>query len=199
MRDPFDRSSKWLIGHYAASMLRLGGATGFTSCRTVQAEVVAPKKLPDGLLEVFYPSQEQADLYLVEISTYPEARAEQQAAEDAMLVLLDRGRLPEVLTIVLQPRGELRVGGRRDVASARGWSRLGFTWRVVDLWTLPADELLAANEIGLIPWVPLAHSDRPAEEVLRECRERIDRLAPPGEHGNFLAVIQLLGRLRYNR
>jgi hypothetical protein len=199
MRDPYDRSTKWLIAHQGAALLHLGGATGFTSCRPVQSEVVAPKKLPDGLLEVAFPGESDSDLYVVEISTYPERRAEQQARDDALLVLLDRGRLPEVLTLVLQPRGPLRIEGREEIASRRGWSRLGFNWRVVELWTLSAEELLSANEVGLIPWVPLAQSGRPAEVVLQECRDRIDRLVPPAEQGNFLAVTQMLARLRYNR
>ena len=199
MRDPYDRSTKWLIAHQGAALLHLGGATGFTSCRPVQGEVVAPKRLPDGLLEVSFPGDPEPDLYVVEISTYPEHRAEKQARDDAMLVLLDRGRLPEVLTLVLQPRGQLRIDGREEVASRRGWSRLGFTWRVVELWTLSAEALLAANEVGLIPWVPLAQSAQSAEVILRECRDRIDRLVPADEQGNFLAVTQMLARLRYNR
>ena len=199
MRDPYDRSTKWLIAHEAAALLHLGGATGFTSCRPVQGEVVAPKRLPDGLLEVSFPGEADPDLYVVEISTYPDGRAEQQASEDAMLVLLDRGRLPEVVTLVLMPRGQQRVAGREEVVSRRGWSRLNFTWRIVELWTLSAEALLAANEIGLIPWVPLAQSDQPAEKILRECRERIDRLVPPSQQGNFLAVTQMLARLRYTR
>ena len=199
MRDPYARSTKWLIAHQGAALLHLGGATGFTSCRPVQGEVVAPKRLPDGLLEVSFPGDPEPDLYVVEISTYPEHRAEKQARDDAMLVLLDRGRLPEVLTLVLQPRGQLRIDGREEVASRRGWSRLGFTWRVVELWTLSAEALLAANEVGLIPWVPLAQSAQSAEVILRECRDRIDRLVPADEQGNFLAVTQMLARLRYNR
>ena len=97
--DVYDRGAKWLIGHQAGAMLTIGGARGFTSWRAIQAEVIAPKKLPDGLLEVFYPGQGEPELYLVEISTYPERRAEEQALADAMLVYLDRGRLPEVLTL----------------------------------------------------------------------------------------------------
>ena len=199
MRDPYDRSTKWLITHQSAALLHLGGATGFTSCRALQGEVVAPRRLPDGLLEVIFPGEAEPDLYVVEITTYPEHRAEQQARDDALLVLLDRGRLPEVLTLVLQPRGPLRVEGRQEVASRRGWSRLDFRWRVVELWTLSAEELLAANEVGLIPWVPLARSVQPAEAILRECRDRIDRLVPPDERGNFFAVTEMLARLRYNR
>ena len=151
------------------------------------------------MLEVGFPDATEPVLYVVEISTYPERRAEQQARDDALLVLLDRGRLPEVLPLVLQPRGQLRVEGRQEVTSQRSWSCLAFTWRVVELWTLSAEALLAANEIGLIPWIPLAQSVQPAEVILRECRDRIDRLVPPGERGNFLAVTEMLARLRYNR
>src|SRR5947209_5127502 len=49
---PYDRSSKWLIDHYAAAMLRLAGITDVISCRPVPGEVVQPRQLPDGLLEV---------------------------------------------------------------------------------------------------------------------------------------------------
>src|SRR5207248_4329488 len=52
--------------------------------------------------------------------------------------------------------------------------------------------------VGLIPWVPLSHFDGPPEPIFRQCRERIDRDAPPDEHENLLAVTQVLAGLRYN-
>ena len=107
------------------------------------------KKLPDRLLEVFYPGQKEPELYLVEVSTYPERRAEEQALADAILVYLDRGRLPEVLTLVLCPRGLLRVGSERAIESPRGWTRFRANWRVVELWELSAADLLAMNDVGL--------------------------------------------------
>ncbi len=70
---------------------------------------------------------------------------------------------------------------------------------MVKLWEVPAQELLAAGDIGLIPWVPLARIDGPAEPVLRECRDRIGRDAPKDEQDNLMAVTQLLARLRYNK
>jgi hypothetical protein len=64
--------------------------------------------------------------------------------------------------------------------------------------TIPAAEMLAANDVGLLPWVPLAQFDGPPEPVFQECRARIDRDAPPDEHENLLAVTQILAGMRYN-
>jgi len=75
---------------------------------------------------------------------------------------------------------------------------LQLSWRIAKLWEVPAEELLAAVDVGLIPWVPLAQFDGPPEPIVRECRARIDRDAPPNEHENLLAVTQLLSRLRYD-
>jgi hypothetical protein len=41
----------------------------------------------------------------------------------------------------------------------------------------------------------LAHRRRP---IIKECHERINRLSPPEEHDNLLAVTTILTRLRYN-
>ena len=70
---------------------------------------------------------------------------------------------------------------------------------MVELWTVEAEPLLAAGDVGLIPWVPLTHFDGPPETVLRRCREQIDSLAKPEEHDSLLAVTQLLGSLRFTR
>jgi hypothetical protein len=67
----------------------------------------------------------------------------------------------------------------------------------VELWTLPAAALLAAHDVGLIPWVPLCWFDGPPEPVLQQCRQRIDAQASPQEHGNLLAVTQVFTALRY--
>src|SRR5205823_3269849 len=80
---------------------------------------------------------------------------------------------------------------------------LGYTswllnWRSVNVWDLNADDLLAMNEVGLVPWALLAKYTGNAEALLRECRRRIDEQAPAAERGNFLAVTQLLGRLRFD-
>jgi hypothetical protein len=67
----------------------------------------------------------------------------------------------------------------------------------VELWTIPAEELLGAGDNGLVPWVPLTRFEGPPEQLFQRCRERIDEDAPPGEHENLLAVTQILAALRY--
>ena len=36
-------------------------------------------------------------------------------------------------------------------------ARLACGWKVAELWRLVAEELLAAGDVGLVPWVPLTH------------------------------------------
>ena len=198
MRDDKDRSSKWMIDHHGDGLLQLAGVTGFRAWRAVQPEVVQPRQLPDGLLEVFFPDQETPDLFLVEIATYPERRAEEQALRDALLVYLDRRVLPEVMTLVLHPKGAFRLTGQERRDSRLGMTQVTWTWRVIELWTLPARELLAAGDVGLVPWATLAQFDGPPEALIQECQERIEQLARPEEKDNLYAVAQVMTRLRYN-
>jgi len=198
MHDDYDRSSKWLIQHHGGSILSLGGIRGVRSWRFLQADLVQPRRLPDGLLEALLEEQTDPDLFIVEIAAYPEPRVLQQVLRDSMLVFLDRGKLPEVLTLLLHPRGKCRITGKAELKSRLQLSRWEARWRVVKLWTLPAEALLAQNEIGLIPWVPLTRFDGPPEIVLQECRQRIEQNATADERANLLAVTQVLTRLRYN-
>lgn len=198
MRDDKDRSSKWLIEHHGDSILRLGGIHGFRAWRVVPAEVVQPRQLADGVLEAFFDDREEPDPFIIEIATYPEARLQEQAMRDALVVLLARRVVPEVITLVLHPKGKLRLTGDHQLTSRHGLTRVSVSWRVVELWKLPAEDLLAANDVGLIPWVPLTQFDGPPEPLLERCRERIDQQALPDQRENMLAVTQVLSRLRYN-
>jgi predicted transposase YdaD len=198
MHTPYDRSSKWLIEQYGDSILRLGGVGPIRSWRAVQTELVQPKQIPDGLLEVQFADRAAESLFLIEISTYPKQANYDQALRDAVFVYVSRQRLPELLTVVLRPEGNKRVTGTHVLTSPEGWTQLRLKWRVVKLWTLPARQLLDANDIGLVPWVPLTKFREPPEVVLQECRRRIDEQAPANERANFLAVTQVMSRLRYN-
>src|SRR5580704_12993585 len=109
MHDDYDRSSKWLIQHRGDAILRLGGVTDIQAWRPLPAELVQPRQLPDGLLEVLLVGEADPDLYIVEIATYPEERIQEQVLRDMLLVYLDRRVLPEVLTLVLCPRGNVPV------------------------------------------------------------------------------------------
>jgi predicted transposase YdaD len=115
-----------------------------------------------------------------------------------MMVLLDRGVLPDVITLVLHPKGELRIREEWQITSRTGGTRLSGQSTVVELWTRSAADLLAMNDVGVIPLVPLAETTESPETIVRQCRERIDRQARPEERENLLAVTQVMTRLRYN-
>lgn len=90
------------------------------------------------------------------------------------------------------------VTGAADLRSPRAWTHWRLSWKLVELWTLPAQDLLDAHDVGLVPWAPLAHFDGPPETLIRRCREQIDQESPPDSHENLLAVTQVLTGLRYS-
>jgi hypothetical protein len=196
-RHTFDKRSKWLVQRHGQAILFLGGARGVRRCRALQAEVVQPRQLPDGLLEVLFQGRKKPDHVLVEVATHPEKRVPKQVLDDLLLTYAQLRVLPELLTLVLHPRGQFRVSGKQELQSRLQWSKLTWEWKVVELWTLPAEELLTAGDVGLIPWVPLTHFQGPPEALLEQCRQRIEQQAHPQDQANLLAVSQVLARLRF--
>jgi len=194
----YDRSRKWLIQHHGDSILRLAGIQDIVSWRCLPAEVVQPAQLPDGVLEVQLAGDESPSAFVLELATYPESRVHEQLLRGLILVLLERRELPEVLVVVLHPKGRFRVGDSYELRSKLGCTGLNARWRVVELWELPAEELFAAEEPGLVPWIPLTQFDGPPEPILRQCRELIEQKAEPDERVNLLAVTQVLTKLRFD-
>jgi hypothetical protein len=195
---PYDKSSKWLIQHHGDSILRLAGIEKIAAWRPAQAEVVQPRQMPDGLLEVRLESEDRDDLFLLEVATFPERRVTKQLMRDLMLVYLDRGELPEAVTLVLRPKGKYQIPRACKLRSRRGLSSCRLKWHVVELWTVPAEDLLRAGDIGLIPWIPLTRFLDPPELMMERCRAEIETAAPASEKANLLAVTQVLAFLRYN-
>ena len=197
MRQDKDRSGKWLLSHHGDSILRLGGITGFTSWRALQAETVAPRRLPDGLLEVRFPGEPEPMLVLVEIETYPDADADRQVFDDLMLIAVERKAVPEVVSLVLKPKGNLTVNGTAERVSARGRTRIGGSWPVIRLWELDAEALLAAPDAGLIPWVPLARTTLGPNELMTRCRDRLVQVPDANDRVGLLAVTEILAKLAF--
>src|SRR5262249_52027579 len=145
------------------------------------ADLVLPAKLPDGLILAWRGGRDRPEPYVVEIATYPETRTAEQALHDLLLVYLIRVDVPGVLVIVLHPKGRLRVPDRVQRPSSDGVTELTGRWRVVELWNVPAESVLATADPGLMPWVPLMQSAEPPEVVLRRCRAVIDQHAPAAQ------------------
>jgi hypothetical protein len=199
MRFPYDKGGKWMIDHQGKSLLNMGGVRDVVACYARPGEVVQPRQLPDGLLEVVRAGDPTPRPYLIEIETYPSNDAPEQLLRDLLLVYLDRGVLPEALVFVLHPKGNLHVAPLAQRQSPQGLASLSAGWRVVELWTLPAEELLALDDPGVVPWIPLTHFEGPPEAVFQRCRDIIDRKAKPEEKEPLLVVSQVLASLRYNR
>ena len=194
----FDPSSKWMLEEHGATILYLAGARSVTSCRARKAEVVQPRKLPDGLLEAHFADADEPRLILVEVATYPEKRVVEQVSDDLRLVRQARGVLIDALVLCLCPRGAYRVPEMVEESSPLGWSGEVLRWKVVELWTLSAEELLNAPDIGVVTMASLAQYDGPPEVLLQRARDRIDREG--GERrANLLAVSQVFAQLHFDK
>ncbi len=194
---PFDKSSKWLIDNQARGMLLLGGLRQVRHYRAKPGQIVQPSKLPDGLLEVTLEGRKNPLPVLIEVATYPDKRAEEQALEDLTLAYNVLGTLPELLMLILRPKGRYRISGKYEVRSELGWSRLEGEWKPVELWNLSAEELLAEGDAGVTPWVSLMRCDGPPEDLLERCREKIEREAPLKQQATLKSVAQVLAQLKY--
>jgi hypothetical protein len=196
-RQRYDISSKWLLHNQGKGALLVGGLKGVRRIEPGPGEIVQSRKYPDGLLRVYFTGERKPHLVLIEVTTYSEERALQQALDDLTLAHSALGYLPELLMLVLRPKGTFRIGGKHAVRSKLGLSRLEVEWKPVELWTLPAEEFLAEGDVGVVPWVPLMHFDGAPETLLERCAEKIEREAHPRDRANLLAVSQVLMGLRF--
>ncbi len=197
MRQDKDRSSKWLLGKHGGSVVKLAGITGFTSWRHLPAEVVAPRRLLDGLIELRFPGEPTPRLVLVEIESYADSTADRQVLDDLLLVAVERGVVPEVVSLVLKPKGNVRVSGASGLTSASGNVALTARWPVVQLWEVDAERLLSDPDVGMVPWAPLARSSRTPRELVARCVERIDAVPDPTDRAGLLAVTEIFSGFAY--
>jgi hypothetical protein len=196
-RQRYDIGSHWLLHNQGKGALMVGGIKDVRGIEPMPGEIAQSRKYPDGLLRVHLAGQRKPQHVLVEVATYAEQRALKQALDDLALAYSALGQLPELLVLVLRPKGNFRIGGKHEVRSHLGLSRLSAEWKPVELWTLPAEEYLSAGDVGVIPWVPLMHFDGPPEALLERCAAKIERDAPTKERADLLAVSQVLAELRF--
>jgi hypothetical protein len=194
----YDPSSKWMVEEQGAGILYLGGARNVLSCKARKAEVVQPRQLPDGLLEVRFAGSAEPSLVVIEIATYPEERVVEQIQDDIRLVRQSRGVLADALVVCLAPKGNSHVPEQIQQRSALGWTSETLSWKVIEVWTMKAEELLAAPDVGAAVFALAAHHEGSPEVLLQRCRDRIEREG--GKHkANLLAVAQVFARLHYDK
>ena len=193
----YDQGSKWLLHNQGKGALLVGGLKGVRRIEPLPGEIVQSRKYPDGLLRVYLHGEQKPHHVLVEVATYPEKRALKQALDDLTLAYHAVGHLPELLMLVLRPKGNFRIVGQHEVGSRLGMSGLLAVWKVVELWTLPAEDFLDQGDVGVVPWVPLMQFDGPPEALLGRCAEKIEQEAHPKDRADLLAVTQVLGGLKF--
>jgi hypothetical protein len=196
-RQRFDIGSKWLLHRQGKGTLLVAGLKEVSHVEPMPGEIAQNRKYPDGLLRAFLRGDPEPHLVLIEVATYAERRARKQALDDLALAYSALGQLPELVMLVLRPKGQLRIGGQHEVRSKLGLSRLQAEWKPIELWTLPAEQFLAEGDIGVVPWIPLMQFDGPAEPVLERCAARIEREAPAKEREDMLVVAQVMTQLRF--
>jgi hypothetical protein len=194
----FDIGSKWLLQNQGKGALLVGGFKDVQRIETMPGEIVQNRKDPDGLLRVYLAGQRKPHYVLIEIATYSEERALRQALDDLTLSYQTLGHLPELLMLVLRPKGRFRISGRHVVQSKLGLSRLEAEWKLVEMWALPAMEFLAHSNVGVTPWVPLMDFTGPPETLLQRCAEKIEREAHPKDRADLLVVSQVMATLRFS-
>jgi hypothetical protein len=195
----YDKISKWSIQRRGASILRMAGVEDIETWMPRQAELVLPRQLPDGVLWVRERGRTELDVYILEIATYPDARVPSQAVRDAVLSLLERNVLPEVLVVFLHKKGDVPAADSIELRSRKGFTTLHLRWRAIKLWEIPAEDLLAMGDVGLLPWVPLAKFSDPPETIVSRCKARIDLETSPPDRDDLLAAAQFLLPLRYDK
>jgi hypothetical protein len=191
-----DHATNWLIQNHPGALLRLAGIAQFRSCKAAHTRLTLPQALPDGLMEVVLPDQRHLHV-LLEMESYPSSETEEQVARDMDLAEMALGSLPDTVLIVLAQRGKTQQSSKRTQQSALGWATRRHRWRVVEVGKVAAAELLALEEVALVPLLPLTRSRESTETLLQQCKDRIEQQGQPRERGTLLTITAILATLRF--
>ena len=153
------------------------------------AELVLPTKLPDGLLFAWGKQGSPLSRSSSRSRPTPSSSKAEQALRDLLLVYLIRGEVAQRPRVGTPPKGQLRVPDHAHRASSDTATELGGRWRVVELWTIPTQPVLATANPGMMPWVPLMPAAEPPEIVLRRCREVMDLARRRPEHETRVGAV----------
>jgi hypothetical protein len=196
-RQRFDIASKYLLHNQGKGVLPIGGIKNVRRIEPMPGEIVQTRKYPDGLLQVFLGNERKPHHVLVEVAIYSEKRALKQALNDLTLAYSVLGHLPDLLMLILRPKGTVRITGKHEVRGKLEPSRLTAEWKPVEMWTQPARQFLEKGDVGAVPWATLMDFDGPPEELLQLCAAKIEREAHPKDQADLLAVSQVLTELRF--
>jgi hypothetical protein len=70
---------------------------------------------------------------------------------------------------------------------------------VLELSSISDAELLALNEVALVPLLPLTSSQQKPQTLLEQCKARIEQHARPEERATLLTITAIFATMRYPR
>ena len=199
MRFKKDRSGRWLMDYHASSLMKFIKLPPFTSCRSVSADQVAPRRIPDGLFQVHYKGRPNPTPVLIEIENFWNQDAARQMLEAIFIVRLTYDVIPDAILIVLSPRGNEQSTSAASLESAGGTVAGLIRWQTIRMWEIDAEELFAFNDAGLAPWITLAKTSQPPKDFLERCKALLDAEPPSPRLEELRIVTGFFAAIRYSK
>jgi predicted transposase YdaD len=195
MPHPFDAANKYILDHFPADWIALAGLPPGTVTQIADADLSSVSRAADKLVRVEAPEPYAAH---IEFQSGPDARFDSRIlvynvlAEDSLgLRVLSVAFLlrPEALTAQTTGKVSRRAGADHS---------LEFRYKLVKVWELPVETLLAAD-LGTLPLAPIsAVKETELPGVIEAMKRRFDAEAPGDFIGELWTATRILMGLRYS-
>jgi predicted transposase YdaD len=167
----YDLIIKALVERYSSHFVHLVRGMPADRVERLEKEAVAVKRESDVLLNVCEDGYEY--IMLIEIQTRPDREIPLRLLEYTAMQHREYRKpvYPVVLNLTGRPQEEGYGFDCLDLTV------VAFSYRVINLADLPAEEVLRYGPVGIVPLVPLMRRQMPDEELMTHCARRI-REAP---------------------
>ncbi|NHM28953.1 Rpn family recombination-promoting nuclease/putative transposase [Desulfofundulus sp. TPOSR] len=167
----YDLIIKALVERYSSHFVQLVRGIPADRVERLEKEAVAVKRESDVLLNVCEDGYEY--IMLIEIQTRPDREMPLRLLE--YTAMQHREYRKPVYPVVLNLTGRPQEG--EYGFDCLDLTVIAFSYRVINLADLPAEDVLRYGPVGIVPLVPLMRRQMPDEELVASCARRI-REAP---------------------
>lgn len=166
-----DPGAKWLLGlEPLESLWYLAGLTNLVECRPLQPDTLVSRRTPDRVFEVRLAGSQHPSLLLVEVSAYPHEGLSKQMEDSILSIRLAYDQTPDALSIVQRPLVSERFSESRTDVGAMGLTSVQTSWKMIQMWEIDAEWLLATKNPTLLPWAVLARRQISLDSLLERIR-----------------------------
>lgn len=193
---PYDQAFKYLAEQEADALLQLVGAIGRDEQVTIEP---LPRELSVSALagdQAYLVTTARGRFIIhIEAQTVYDSAMPQRMPEYAVLWWL-KYRLPVFSYVLLLTPRKLPADAPTTGIIQFGDTRIVTSYHLVQLWEIPATEMLALERAALLPFVPLMAG---SEQVLEASAARLRQVADEQQRRELALHFVMLGGLRYNR